>query len=210
MGGTFNPIHYGHLRSAMEIREMFNLDRVLFIAAARPPHKNPSPLIPFKDRHTMITLALREEPSFEASDMEYIRPGQSYSIETLKELREEYGRSARFYFILGTDAFREITTWKNYEQLFQHTSFVVLNRPGFEYESLESFIRQTVSSDYSFSQTENAYIHPLLMPIYYCKTTLLDISSTKIREDVKARRSIRFLLPPSVEKYILEKGLYRK
>jgi nicotinate-nucleotide adenylyltransferase len=158
----------------------------------------------------MLELALEGEQYFVASDLENRRPGRSYSIETLKQLRQEFGPGVSFYFIVGMDSFLEITTWKNYRELFEQSAFAVMNRPGFESEDLETVIKKTVSGEYHFSARENAYIHPRFQSINFCRTTLLEISSTHIREAVAAHKSIRFLLPRAVERYILEEGLYKE
>ncbi len=209
VGGTFNPVHFGHLRSAEEVRERFGLDRVLFITTARPPHKDPSPVVPFDHRHHMLRLALENEPYFTASDMEARRPGRSYSYDTLNELRREYGPEAWFLFIVGLDAFLEITCWKQYREIFGQTAFAVLNRPGYEVRGLKEYIRRNVSEEYDYNEKEEAFLHPRLNAVYYCRTTLMDISSTRIRELVGKRKSIRFLTPERVAHYITEKGLYQ-
>ena len=167
-GGTFNPIHFGHLRPAEEIREQLGLDRVLFVTSARPPHKKNLWEVSFQHRHRMLELALEGEEHFVASDLENRRSGRSYSIETLKQLRTEFGPSVSFYFIVGMDSFLEITTWKNYRELFEHSAFAVMNRPGFDCEELETVIKRTVSSEYHFSARENAYIHPRFQSINFC------------------------------------------
>jgi nicotinate-nucleotide adenylyltransferase len=208
LGGTFNPVHYGHLRAAEEIRELFTLDKVLFITAARPPHKEPEPILPFEHRHSMVILAIAEDPYFEALDIENQRPGRSYSIETVREIKKAYDSETEFYFILGLDAFLEIFAWKNFLELFLHTSFVVLSRPGYQRRDVGPVILKSLSSEYRFDEGKEAYVHPRFKAIYYREITHLDISSTRIREYVKEKRSIKFLTPPLVEKYIWEKGLY--
>jgi nicotinate-nucleotide adenylyltransferase len=202
-------VHYGHLRAAEEIRERFNLQEVLFITAARPPHKQPSPVIHFEERHHMVALAIQGEPNFAASDLENQRPGQSYSVETIKELRSAYGFGAEFYFIVGLDAFFDIPTWRNFLDLFQETAFVVLSRPGYSPRDLGHIISKNISSEYQLSETADSYVHQRLKTIYYQEITHLDISSTRIREYVRQKKSIHFLVPPAIEKYITEKGLYK-
>ena len=177
--------------------------------AARPPHKDPKPIPDFEIRRDMLSLALEDIPYFQASDLEYRRPGRSYSIETFKHLSQSLGDAARF-FILGLDSFLDISTWKDYHELFKHTAFVIMNRPGFDAEGLDDFIRETISPDYRYNGNEDAYTHPVLQSIYYCETTLMDISSTRIRDLVARDRSIRFLLPESVRKFIQGKGLYKE
>jgi len=158
----------------------------------------------------MLTLALENIPYFQASDLEYRLPGRSYSIDTFKHLTQTCGNKARFFFILGLDSFLDITSWKDYRELFKYTSFVVLNRPGYHSDGLADFIRDNIASDYRLDSDEDAYTHPVLQSIYYCKTTLMDISSTRIRSLVARNRSIRFLLPESVNSFIRRKGLYKE
>lgn len=208
LGGTFNPIHYGHLRAAEEIRELFTLDKVLFITAARPPHKQPDPIIPFEQRHHMVILATAAEPCFEAVDLENQRPGRSYSIETVTEIKKAYNSGTEFYFIIGLDAFLEIFAWKNFLELFLHTAFVVLSRSGYKHQDLGPVILKSLSPEYRFNKQKEAYIHHQFKAIYYREITHLDISSTHIRENVRKKRSVKFLVPPLVEQYIWEKGLY--
>ena len=158
----------------------------------------------------MLALALENIPYFQDSDLEYRLPGRSYSIDTFKHLSRTCGDKARFFFILGLDSFLDITAWKDYRELFKYTAFVVLNRPGYDSDGLADFIRDNISSDYRPKSDEDAYIHPVLQSIYYCQTTLMDISSTRIRSLVTQNRSIRFLTPESVNGFIRRKGLYKE
>ena len=178
--------------------------------AARPPHKDPHPILDFEVRRDMLALALEDIPYFQASDLEYRLPGRSYSIDTFKHLSRTYENTVHFFFILGLDSFLDITTWKDYRELFKYTAFVVLNRPGYDSDGLADFIRDNISSDYRLNGKEDAYTHPVLQSIYYCDTTLMDISSTRIRSLVARNRSIRFLLPESVNSLIRRKGLYKE
>ena len=151
---------------------------------------------------------MRGDSFFVPSAIENERPGHSYSIETIRQFRQHYNEDTDFYFIVGMDSFLEISTWKKYHELFKESAFVALNRPGFHSGRLETFIREKVSSEYVFHGKENIFTHPELKPIYYRQTTLLDISSSRIRNIIANRRSTRFLLPEGVEQYIQEKGLY--
>ena len=130
-GGTFNPIHIGHLRAAVEVRESFRLDKVLLIPSAHPPHKNADDLASPEDRFEMVGLAIDGIPFLEASDVEIIRSGPSYTIETLQYFQRQYGSTSVIHFILGIDAFSEITTWKLYKRLF-----AAANEPKVLYEIL--------------------------------------------------------------------------
>jgi len=207
LGGTFNPIHIGHMRIAEEISEKLELDRVYLIPGALPPHKSQEPIIPFHDRLAMTRMAVRDSPLLEALDLEGRRQGMSYSIETLKEIKRLFKPKPELFFIIGIDAFLEIKTWKDYKQLFRYTNFVVVNRPGFSPEELEPFI---LSLDVGFQRKGNkTCIISSGSTLINQKATLMDISSTRIREMVAAGKSIRYLVPESVRTYILEKGLYR-
>lgn len=208
-GGTFNPIHYGHLRSAEEIQESLALDRLLFIPAAQPPHKEAAAVTPFAVRLEMTRLAVTGHPGFEVSDIEGQRPGRSYSIETIRQFRETYGSTAELFFILGLDAILEINTWKDYRQLFTLCHFVVLDRPGSERQQLEKVLHQEVHPDFRYSEALAAYSHPSGYQVFFCQTTRLDIASTRIRQLVRRGRSIRYLLPEAVRRYILNNKLYQ-
>lgn len=207
LGGTFDPIHLGHLRSGEEIREELSLDKVYLIPSASPPHKTTTPVSAFAHRLAMTRAAASESPVLEAMDLEGKRSGLSYSIETLKEFRVMFGEDAALFFILGTDAFLEIDTWKAYKDLFDYAHFVIIPRPGFERRGL-----RTIFSDLKLErqshETDERYVAPSGNMVMFKPTTLMDISSTGIRERVRADRSIRFLVPESVRRYIQEKELY--
>ncbi len=188
LGGTFNPIHYGHLLVAAEVREKFDLERVIFVPSASPPHKNHPDIAPPRDRYQMTVLATQSNRFFSVSDLELQRSGKSYSVETVKELLNIYGKDTKLYFITGTDAILEIFTWKDRKELLKLCQFVVATRPGFHAEKIDkTIVRQ---------------IHLIEIPN-------LDISSTDIRRRIKERRSIKYLLPEKVEEYIHEHGLYK-
>jgi len=208
-GGTFNPIHMGHLRAAVEVAEAFSLDRLLLIPSANPPHKNTDGMASARERLEMLRLAIEGVPHFEASDVELARTGPSYTIETLRYFQDHFGQESTIHFVVGQDAFSEITTWKSFRQLFATALFIVMARPGARLKSLEDFIRTNISKDYQFDGTSSLYSHPEWCSIFCLSVTHLDISATKIREAIRQGRSIRFLVPPQVEEFIERKGLYR-
>jgi nicotinate-nucleotide adenylyltransferase len=208
-GGTFNPIHLGHLRAAVEVREAFNLDRLLLIPSAHPPHKIADHVANAEDRLEMVRLAIQDEPSLEASDAELARPGLSYTIETLRYFQEECGSESDIHFIVGQDAFSEITTWKSYQALFVTANFIVMTHPRPKLRSLEDFIHTQISAEYQYDRASNLYSHPRWCTIFCLNITHLDISATKIREWVRRGRSIRFLVPDAVHGFINKKRLYR-
>jgi len=208
-GGTFNPIHYGHLRSAEEVAEALDLGQVWFIPAALPPHKSQSDMTSFEVRLTMTRLAVGRQARLAVSDVEGRRPGKSYTIETLHLLREEFGPQGELYFILGMDAMLEIATWKNYRELFTLSHFVVLDRPGYNRYYLEEVLKQQVHPGFKPLPTGEGFEHPSGYRVLVQATTLMDISGTRIRHLVRQGRSIRYLLPEGVRRFILKNNLYR-
>ncbi|MGC1404648.1 MAG: nicotinate-nucleotide adenylyltransferase [Thermodesulfobacteriota bacterium] len=207
-GGTFNPIHLGHLRAGIEIREAFSLDRVLFIPTAIPPHKKTRNLLPFAHRLKMVRLAIAGYPFFKASDVEKKRKGKSYSIQTLRFFKRTYGSKAELYFIVGMDAFLEINTWKNYQDLFALSHFVVMDRPGYRRSHVKEFLQQEISPEIIFYPRENRFLLPWGFSVFLFPITLMDISSTRIRTLRQKKQSVRYLLPYEVEDYMEEKNFY--
>lgn len=207
-GGTFDPIHLGHLRIAEEVCEECNLEKVLLIPGSLPPHKDFKNLTPFTDRLSMIRMAAKLSPLLDVLDLEARREGLSYSIETMREIHRIYDAGLQLFFIIGTDAFMEIKTWKEYKKLFQEAHFIVIKRPGFSFETVKPFVL-SLSAGFKEGARSNTFLNPSGNTLTYKEATLMEISSTKIRETVAAGKSIRFLVPESVETYISEKGLYR-
>ena len=208
-GGTFNPIHFGHLRAAEEVCEALSLSRLWFIPAAQPPHKGARDLTPFEVRLEMTRLAVGDHPVMEVSDIEGRRPGKSYSIETLRLLREEFGPTWELYFILGLDAMLELPTWKDYAQLFQLCHFVVLDRPGYDRRHLGEILKREALPQFEALPGGAGFQHPSGYKVLWQQTTLMDISATGIRGLVRQGRSIRYLLPEPVRGYIIKHNLYR-
>ena len=204
-GGTFNPIHFGHLRAAEEVADFLHLQRLLFIPAARPPHKNTKSVTPFVTRLEMIHLAVNEHPLFEVSDIENLRPEKSYSIETVRIFRQKFGPATELYFIVGLDAMLDIETWLDYHEIFNLCHFVVLDRPGYDPEDLTDILKKKLHCS---CQTKEIFIHPGGKKIFLPPITRLDVSSTQIRRLAGQGLSLRFLLPEDVRRYILENKLY--
>jgi nicotinate-nucleotide adenylyltransferase len=208
LGGTFNPIHIGHLRAAVEVHEAFNLDKLLLIPSANPPHKTADHVADAEDRLEMVRLAIRGVPFLDASDVEMTRSGPSYTIETLSYFRDYYGPGSDIHFIVGQDAFSEITTWKTYKALFGKAHFIVMTRPRAKLPSIEHFIYTHISEAYQYDAPRNRYVHPEQYTIFCVDITHIDVSASKIRDYVRHGRSVRFLVPETVEHFIIEKGLY--
>ena len=207
LGGTFDPVHFGHLRLAEEIGEELELERVYLIPAAAPPHKEKKPITSFRHRLQMVRMAASASPMLEALDMEGRRQGLSYSIETLREFHRIFPDDLKLFFIVGMDAFVEIETWKEYKSLFDYADFVVVERPGISSKKLEPLL---LSLGVGFKKkSEHRFVAGSGNGLIYRQATLMDISSTRIREKVAGGKSIRFLLPQAVISYIEENGLYR-
>lgn len=207
LGGTFNPIHHAHLRIAEAVRENLGLDQVLFIPAASPPHKLMRGELPFEVRCELVRLAIADNPAFRLSTIEGEREGKSYSIDTLRLLREQRPDD-EFHFIIGSDSFLDLGSWHQYDAIFGYSAIVVVGRPDAEVADLAAALPETVRGDFIPDISGNRLMHRSGNPVYYMGDCLLDISSTRIRELVRQGRSIRYLVPPSVERYIKEQGLY--
>ncbi|MBW1990019.1 MAG: nicotinate-nucleotide adenylyltransferase [Deltaproteobacteria bacterium] len=206
LGGTFDPVHLGHLRAAEEAAEALGLDEVAFVPARKPPHKPGEPTASPEDRLEMARLAVVGRPGFFASDMELFREGPSYSLDTLRVLGKERP-GTDLYFLLGTDAFVEIHTWHRWEELFSHAHFVVLTRPPRAAEDVAPYVEQTLAG--LFSAEGGEWRHKAsgnrLIPL---SVTALDISATAIRGLLARGKSIRWLVPEPVRDYIILRKLY--
>jgi nicotinate-nucleotide adenylyltransferase len=211
LGGTFNPVHQGHLRAAEEVRARFALTRVLFIPSYIPPHKRTTEMASPEDRFAMVELAVRPYPSVVASSLEIEAQERSYSIITLNKVKALYP-DAWVFFILGVDAFLEIETWKSYREVLEQCRFIVISRPGFDLTAARdalppefdrAFHNVAECGDVGADALERFRIFLLSIPA-------LDISSTEIRLRVRSGRSIRGLVPRPVEEYISTKNLYQE
>ena len=209
LGGTFDPIHLGHLRCAEEICQELNLENVYLIPSASPPHKTKMPVISFKHRLAMTRLAADISPYIEAVDLEGRRAGHSYSIETLREFHRIFRPDPDLFFIMGMDAFLEIKTWREYKYLFDYAHFVIITRAGFQSHDLMSVLSELDVGIKRKEDESDLFVAPSGKTVMLIRAAIMDISSTRIREMVEENRSIRFLVPESVRTYIAEKGLYR-
>ena len=213
LGGTFNPVHLGHLRIAEEVRETLSLDKVIFIPCYDPPHKNEADIASAEARMQMLELAVSDNPFFETSDMELKRGGKSYSIETLTRLREEYGESDELLFIIGMDSYAEVGIWKSYARLFEIADFVVVRRPRVSDQKEEASPLELLPVDirdkFCYDSQKNIAAHRSGKRTYFLETTMLDISSTGLRNCLLQGKSVKYLVPFVVEKFIKEKGLYK-
>lgn len=208
VGGTFNPIHVGHLQSAEEVCEDFNLERIIFMVSAVPPHKASTGIIDAAHRYEMVRRAVKGNPCFDASNLEIKREGKSYTVDTLSYFRKRLGADADIYFILGLDAFSEIATWRDYRRLFKFAHFIVTDRPTRQAMEPECSLPPEIAGLFSRDQ-DGSLVHESGTRLFYHNITALDISATHIRGLVGAGKSIRYLVPPAVYRYIQQKGLYR-
>lgn len=207
-GGTFNPIHWGHLRSAEEIRERFKLSQIFFIPARIPPHKKVE-VVSSEHRFEMVKMAIDGNPHFQASDIELRRPGKSYSFETICQFHGLFNHSFEIFFIMGVDAFREIHTWKDYPHLFSTCHFIVMARPGFSNDQHKAPLPNDVISEFNYNSKQECFMHTSGHRVHFCAITSLEISSTAIRDRVKSGESIKYLVPETVQTYIENNCLYQ-
>ncbi len=204
-GGTFDPIHIGHLRSVEETTDRLHLDRIFLIPSARPPHKPRAGITSFLDRLKMTRLAVEDNDLIEVLDIEGTRSGPSYSVDTLENLRNEMGLNIKIFFLLGMDAFLDIESWHRYGRLFELAHFVVFSRSDNREEEFLELVERldlTIATPTYISSDRKGH------SVTRIRTTLIDISSTEIRRFVNQGRSIRYLVPEPIRHYILKRGLY--
>jgi nicotinate-nucleotide adenylyltransferase len=210
-GGTFDPIHLGHLRAAEEIREELSLDRIIFIPASIPPHKHKTHITPPRHRLEMLKLAISENPSFEICNYELKKKTMSYTVDTLRYMNTTYPDS-EFYFIVGNELFSEIETWKEYKELFKLSNFTVITRPGYSEGNSEKLLL-ALKNDFSYYKRKDnviSYREKNSKIIAFTKIRGLEISSTEIRQYAMSGKSIKYLVPSAVENYILGNNIYRR
>lgn len=194
LGGTFDPIHFGHLVLAEKSREACGLDKVIFVPASIPPHKIGEVSTLAEDRLKMVGLAIHDHPQFQVSPVEIERLGPSYSIDTIRELKSQ-GHGDEVFLIMGFDSLLELYTWKNYEQILNETKIITAFRPGYP----------VLQNDREWPK----FLQPHRNRITVLEAPLLDISATWLRVELMYSRSIRYLVPDTVREYIYQKRLYR-
>lgn len=199
-GGTFNPVHYGHLRTALEVKELFDLEQLRLIPCRLPPHRQ-QPDVDGYMRLTMLNLALADTPGLFADGRELDREGPSYMVDTLASLRAEYSDST-LILCIGTDAFASLERWHLWQKLFDYAHIVVMTRPTYQMPVLSKFLSERLTDERrQIQQTKAGYL-------FFQTVTALDISATAIRQLIAAGRSPKFLLPDSVIAYIQQHQLY--
>lgn len=213
LGGTFNPIHNGHLAIARQAREALALDRVVLIPTGDPPHKPNERLAAAKDRYEMVRLAIASDPLLSISDVEVRRPGKSYTIDTIRLLQHEYGEHTRLYFLIGLDAFLEFPTWQDPETLLTLCSFVVLSRPGLSFQALSAMpliprIPQPSLLELDAGRTSRLDVSLGPQSLICLRLPPTNVSASDIRARLAQGASTANLLPPAVESYILQHHIY--
>jgi nicotinate-nucleotide adenylyltransferase len=183
LGGTFNPIHIGHLILAEEAKEKLALEKVIFVPTFLPPHKDNLDIAPAEERMTMLKLAITGNKYFTVSDIEIKRDGRSFTIDTLREFKKKY-RSDDLYFLIGSDLLKYLADWKDLKEIIQMVKFIAATRPGYPLQNLPVYIQT--------------------LPI-----RAVDISAFEIRNRIRGSKSFRYLVPEGVFKYISKKKLYR-
>ncbi len=214
-GGTFNPIHMGHLRTVLEVYEQFNLDKIVFIPSAIPPHKVIKSVVDAEERIKMVQLALHSTEQFEVSDVELQRLGPSYTVDTVSYFQSLSSVHIKYYLIIGLDAFLDVHTWYEYERLFKLIPLIIMIRPRFQPHTdllptdvIYQYLKKHIDDKYTCSTSLKGFFHFEKVSVFMASVTQLDISSTQIRNALKMGRSVKYLLPKSVEQYIIKKGLY--
>jgi nicotinate-nucleotide adenylyltransferase len=209
-GGTFNPVHCGHVKAVESVQHIFSFDRILFIPSYLPPHKESGDMASAEHRLKMVELALASFDRFFPSSLEIDERGTSYSIVTLNKIKEKFPLT-EIYFLLGIDAFLEIETWKDYEDVLEQCSFIVMSRPGFRLDEAKEIIADKYSqrmveiSEPFVGKDDQSPNHK----IYLLSINTLDISSSEVRERIGKNQSITELVPENVENYIKKRHLYQ-
>lgn len=203
-GGTFDPVHYGHLRSALEVKDIFGLDEVRLIPCANPPHRG-QPAVSAEMRLHMLELAVKNRPGLKIDTRELDRydlhQTPSYMVDTLKSLRQEFKNEPLLLFI-GSDAFKHLTGWHQWQRLFDYAHIVVMTRPGFETQQLDDFFKARLAVDIKELTQASAG------KLCFQQVTQLDISATAIRDIIARKQNPVFLLPDAVIEYIKQNQLY--
>lgn len=206
LGGTFNPIHYGHLHIADEVRKSCRLDQVWFIPTWSPPHKEVAAEVSFVHRLAMVEAALAAYPGFKACDLEGRRGGTSFSVDTLRQLRSTYPEY-EFFFIMGLDSFREISSWRDYQHLFELAHIVVTARPGYA-GAVERLLPVAIADRFCYDPKAQNLQYDKGFSLIVVDHTCHAASSTDIRRRVADQRSIEGDVPPAVISYINTHQLY--
>lgn len=207
LGGSFNPIHNAHLRIAAAAQRACQLDKVIFIPAANPPHKNLAGDVSFKDRLAMVNSAIAGIAGFEVSTIEADRCGKSYSVDTIQTFVEEFS-SEEIFFIIGGDSFLEIGTWKSYPKIFSSCNIIVVERPGALISNTLDLLPAPISGKFRLDVSANCLTHESGNRVYFISGTPMELSSTEIRRLAAAGADISRYVPEQVATYISKQRIY--
>ena len=206
LGGTFDPIHNGHIQLAEIACDFCDLQEIRFIPAAVPPHKKLQAIASFNHRARMIQLALADRTDFKLSTIEASLPEPSYTIDTLHYFHSHTKNTTDFFFIIGADAFLDITTWKSYQHVLQATHFVILNRAGYDTSKVKELIKRL---GYEPDDSSQIWQHSsIFKKIFFPATPIMNISSSDIRQDIKENKPVATAVPTAVLHYIQTHNLY--
>jgi len=220
IGGTFDPIHCGHLNIARLMGDKFALERIIFMPALEPPHKDTEEISAFPHRYAMVERAIEPENKFCVSALEAQRQGRSYTVDTLRQLRALHPHAA-LYFLMGMDSFAKLDSWKEYNRLFEYCNIVVAQRPGtptyVRREDLPVALRQLFCYDaarkgFTFAEDDKKPVTPDSLDhgsLYFLREACMDISSTEIRHRVQHNQPLDGMVPEAVQKYIAQHDLYK-
>ncbi len=209
-GGTFNPFHNGHIGIIQYVQKIHKLEKVFLVPSSTPPHKSDTNLAPASDRFEMVKQSIQDHKEFIVSDKELIRKGPSFTIDTILEFKQEYDKKSKFFLLMGSDAFLDITTWKNKDQIFDAVGIIIMLRGDWkDNNTITSFIDENISKGYIFNAQDNSFSHKTKQKIMICKVPKIEISSTLIRDRIKNNLTIKNLVPADVEKIIRTKELYK-
>ena len=201
-GGTFDPVHFAHLRATEEVSTALELDRVHLIPGSIPPHRK-QPIATPQQRLEMLRLAIGNNDKFIADDRELQREGESFTVDTLRSLRDEFGSEIPIALIIGMDAFQTFTQWHAWETIITLSHLVVTSRPDYTAQPLQGWAEAMLTKDTSLLKSKAAGY------LYFVNTTSISISATDIRKQRKANQSVRYLVPNDVHNYLQANNLYR-
>ncbi len=212
-GGTFDPVHVGHLEVAREVAELFEIDELRFVPATIAPHKLTLEVTGAIHRYAMLALATQDDPDFCVSTFELEAPDRRYTIDTLAHFQAEVGESGDLFFVMGADSWSEITTWRQWERLLEMVNHIVVTRPGYDINlSLVSSAVRARVLDLRGSAEPSKLIRQAEKRIFITDAVRLEVSATEIRRAARARRleRLRELVPPEVAQYIIKYELYKE
>jgi nicotinate-nucleotide adenylyltransferase len=213
-GGTFDPVHSGHIEVAKRVSELFEIDELLFVPAQVAPHKTTRPVTPAIHRYAMLVLATQQEPRLRVSTFELEAPDRRYTLNTLAHFKSEFGESADLFFVMGADSWSEITTWREWERLLALVNHIVVTRPGYEInlDQVNSSVRERIVDLRGSKQIPRVVNEASGEKIFITDAVMMENSATEIRRAVREDNwsQLARLVPPSVADYIRKYQLYRE